>query len=694
VLSKTQFTQLAHYLPENPIHSSRESSAKCLLLPLESRSGKSRCHSCTLKSCKKGSSMDHSSGEDTDISESEIEEYGEKSYEDLKSGSHSLKISDVTYTCPYCPKKRKRDFLYEELVQHASGVGSCSSNKRTAREKANHLGLAKYLETDAAVAADSSKPDAEPDSQTDPLADHDRDEMFVWPWIGIVVNIPTEFKDGRNVGESGSKLRDQLTRRGFNPTRVRPLWNYQGHSGTALVEFNKDWSGFGNAMAYEKAYEADHHGKKDWKVNHCKNSDLYAWIARADDYKAINIIGENLRKVGDLRTISDIMEEEARKTNKLVSNLTNVIEVKKLHLKEMADKFKETSQSLKQLVEEKDKLHQAYNEEIRKIQSSARDHFQKIFNDHEKLKLQLESQKKELELRGRELEKREAKNESDRKKLSEDLEQNATLNTSLSAAAEEQRKVDEKVLKLAEEQKRQKEDLHKRIIQLEKQLDAKQAVELEIEQLRGSLNVMKHIEDEGDQEVLKKVDTLLKSLREKEEEYDGLEALNQTLIVKERNSNDELQDARKELVNGLKELPRVGPIGVKRMGELDNRPFHEAMKRSYNESEADERATELCSLWEEYLRDPGWHPIKVVMVNGKPENVIDDEDEKLKDLKKNYGDEVCKAVTAALMEVNDYNPSGRYIISELWNYAVNKKATLEEGVTVLLNMWKKKRGSD
>lgn len=96
---------------------------------------------------------------------------------------------------------------------------------------------------------------------------------------------------------------------------------------------------------------------------------------------------------------------------------------------------------------------------------------------------------------------------------------------------------------------RQKEDLHKRIIQLEKQLDAKQAVELEIEQLRGSLNVMKHIEDEGDQEVLKKVDTLLKSLREKEEEYDGLEALNQTLIVKERNSNDELQDARKELVN-------------------------------------------------------------------------------------------------------------------------------------------------
>lgn len=61
--------------------------------------------------------------------------------------------------------------------------------------------------------------------------------------------------------------------------------------------------------------------------------------------------------------------------------------------------------------------------EIKKIQMSARDHFQRIFNDHEKLKLQLESQKKELEVRGTELEKREAKNESESKRLAEEVEQ-------------------------------------------------------------------------------------------------------------------------------------------------------------------------------------------------------------------------------------------------------------------------------
>lgn len=53
------------------------------------------------------------------------------------------------------------------------------------------------------------------------------------------------------------------------------------------------------------------------------------------------------------------------------------------------------------------------------------------------------------------------------------------------------------------------------------------------------------------------------------------------------------------------------------MGELDTRPFLEAMKQKYNEEMAEERASELCSLWEEYLKDPEWHPFKITSVNGK-----------------------------------------------------------------------------
>ncbi|PPE00253.1 hypothetical protein GOBAR_DD02731 [Gossypium barbadense] len=475
--------------------------------------------------------MDISSGEDSDISESEMEVYEEKYYEKLKNGNYKIKVSNEKYTCPFCPKKKKQDFLYKDLLQHASGVGKSNSDKRSAREKANHLALFKYLENDLRGTVGSSSSSAAAAEVEDPLSGCDHDEKIVWPWTGVVVNIPTQkLEDGRSVGGSGSKLRDELIRRGFNPLRVHPLWNYRGHSGTAVVEFRKDWPGLHNALSFEKAYEA-----------------------------------------------------------------------------------------------------------------------------------------------------------------------NAVQNSALHLAALEQKRADENVMKLAEDQKRQKEELHNRIIQLEKKLDQKQALELEIEQLRGSLNVIRHMGDEDDIEVLEKVDASLKELREKEAELEDLEALNQTLIVRERKSNDELQDARKELINGLKEISTRSQIGVKRMGELDSKPFLEAMKRRYNEELAEERASEVCSLWEEYLKDPDWHPFKRIKLEGGEEyqEVIDDEDEKLRDLTDQMGIEAYKSVTSAIKEINEYNPSGRYIISELWNYGEGRKATLKEGVTFLLKLWdnaKRKRG--
>ncbi|KAL9677672.1 hypothetical protein QQ045_005906 [Rhodiola kirilowii] len=50
---------------------------------------------------------------------------------------------------------------------------------------------------------------------------------------------------------------------------------------------------------------------------------------------------------------------------------------------------------------------------------------------------------------------------------------------------------------------------------------------------------------------------------------------------------------------------------------------------------------------------------------GVVEDSINEEDEKLSDLKKEWVVEICSAVTTALKEMNEYNPSGRYIVSEL-----------------------------
>lgn len=73
---------------------------------------------------------------------------------------------------------------------------------------------------------------------------------------------------------------------------------------------------------------------------------------------------------------------------------------------------------------------------------------------------------------------------------------------------------------------RQKEQLHAKIIQLEKQLNVKQKLEMEIQQLKGKLNVMKHMEDDGELDVLDMMDALHIDLRKKEKSLRDMDTLN------------------------------------------------------------------------------------------------------------------------------------------------------------------------
>jgi hypothetical protein len=93
---------------------------------------------------------------------------------------------------------------------------------------------------------------------------------------------------------------------------------------------------------------------------------------------------------------------------------------------------------------------------------------------------------------------------------------------------------------------KEKEAALNKILMLEEQLDEKQKLELDIEQLRGKLEVVKHMEGEG-VDVKKRSEELTKQLDERMDAMEHLDELNQTLIIKERKTNDELQDAKKEL---------------------------------------------------------------------------------------------------------------------------------------------------
>ncbi|CAD6266180.1 unnamed protein product [Miscanthus lutarioriparius] len=84
----------------------------------------------------------------------------------------------------------------------------------------------------------------------------------------------------------------------------------------------------------------------------------------------------------------------------------------------------------------------------------------------------------------------------------------------------------------------EKEVAVNRILQFERQVYEKQKLELDIEQLKGKLEVVKHIEGEG---VVKKCsEELTSELNERIEEMEHLEDLNQTLVVKARMASDEI----------------------------------------------------------------------------------------------------------------------------------------------------------
>lgn len=52
---------------------------------------------------------------------------------------------------------------------------------------------------------------------------------------------------------------------------------------------------------------------------------------------------------------------------------------------------------------------------------------------------------------------------------------------------------------------------------------------------------------------------------------------------------------------------------MKTLGDLDLKAFQVAAKKIYcDEEEANERAVELCSIWENYVGDSKWNPFKVI----------------------------------------------------------------------------------
>ncbi|KAL8502070.1 hypothetical protein ACS0TY_021259 [Phlomoides rotata] len=182
------------------------------------------------------------------------------------------------------------------------------------------------------------------------------------------------------------------------------------------------------------------------------------------------------------------------------------------------------------------------------------------------------------------------------------------------------------------------------------------------------------------------------------DQMNGLQNMSRDLTIKERQCNDELQGARNELMKGMNDMT-IGfraKIGIKRMGEIDPKAFKKACKQRFPPEDSETKALELCSLWQENLRNPHWHPFRVVKNGtGIHQALLNEDDELLRGLKDEWGEEIYDAVVTALKDIHEYNPSGCYSVSEFWNFKENKKATLKEVIGYIctqLKTLKRKRG--
>ncbi|KAJ4899934.1 Factor of DNA methylation 1 [Raphanus sativus] len=162
-----------------------------------------------------------------------------------------------------------------------------------------------------------------------------------------------------------------------------------------------------------------------------------------------------------------------------------------------------------------------------------------------------------------------------------------------------------------------------------------------------------------------------------------------------KDKNEELEEAMKEerierLIGGERST-----IGVKTMGQVDEKPFLRVCEQRFSGQDVALQSARLCSEWQERVGDPRWQPFKIQTCGDKFEEVVDEEDEELKKLSEEWGEDAKKAVKTALEEMNEFNASGRFIVPVLWNFGHGRRATLKEGIAAhvkhQINTLKRKR---
>ncbi|KAK7304796.1 hypothetical protein VNO77_42685 [Canavalia gladiata] len=643
--------------------------------------------------------MGSSSSEDSEISESEKEDYKEKSYNKLKAGKYKVKIANATFRCPFCEGKKKQAFQFRDLLQHAFGIGI--GTKRSMKVKAKHLALEKYLRVDLSNELDNNS-HAKP-HELERTVEHfpNPEERFVWPWTVIVANIFRKPMHEPEDYDSNHWLkRFEL----YNPKEAHVLHSLEDPRGYVVLEFGTEWIGFRQMMKLDKDFLIDNHSKKDWNSRKMDPGlDLYAWCGRAEDYSSEGVVGTYLREKAELKTTSSVMDDARKERNDTVVHLAEEINHANAKIDEIETKCIQTSMSLKKIEEEGELLHEAHVKEMEMMQQLSCEHARRIMEESEKLQHDIYAKSAELDRWCQQLSEQEILTCNERRNFEEAKKRKME---SLILASKEQVKAKSEFVSLLEKHQMEKKTQTDALLKLEKEMNYEHNLKLEIAELEGQLKVSKCMNVIGAdrekrrekeiEEMEEKLEDMLFDMSVKEDEIRALE-------LKEQTAKTELEEARQELI---KELPKLlkgcTDFGVKNLGEINAKPFQKVCKSWYKDKKkASLESAKLHEKWQNQVLDSTWHPFKIVEVEGKEkQEVIDEDDQKLSSLKKDVGEEAYMAVVTALKELHECNdsdqsetnpnPRRKSKVPKLWNFKSGRIASTTE-VLVYINSRVKKR---
>ncbi|KAG0590523.1 hypothetical protein KC19_1G105900 [Ceratodon purpureus] len=646
-----------------------------------------------------------------DYDSDEVSEAFEDAWKGLQNGEIRCLNPDETFRCPFSPGRKKQDYKYSEIFQHAVGV---SKGKRGPVAAGKHRALKKYL-------AEDMKDRAQPQAnrvihlQQEIPRRYDSDDKRVRPWMGILQNIDNQTKTaaGFRIGAGGADIKERL--KAFNPETVKVMYDIRGHLGVAVIGFRNSMDGFKDAEAFETSFYYNKRGRRDFERDYPHNcgAHLYGWMATKKDVDGVNkgshrLLVEHLKQNGDLKSLPEIVRELENTAQQQVQNLKEVVIQKDdrllvTHQKNwsLTNKVDQVTAQREQAELEKQQLIEDHKKELEDLQraaSAAAEEHEKNMRLH---RSQFSNRLKELESKSSELETLKLENEAEKARNYAEREETHKLLAWYKGQVKQQEEQQNKQIELIKKHKEESDKLENELQEQRKKLQAKQRRELESQRVTEQLETEKakkaemaeankELTEKEKEEYEAKIAMLEEQYRDCQEDVDAEKDLVNQLTISHRKANDEVEDAKTTILSS-RVLHKYGTseIGVKVLGQVNTDGWWDACKEKFRNNE--EKFCAWQSRIDVMLRKHSFNPIKVVPDGkGGHKNIIDEDDEELKKLRNKYGPLVANAVGVAALELTEYNPSGRYNISMPWNFKQDVKATMSQIFQLLADILKEK----